>query len=109
MRNDTLNITDPNASDQGGLQALTLEEIRRKFAELQKEMEDKAFRQLKNSLMNYDFQKCPRIKKESFRDLDVGDIDLVRIAFIGPTGSGITSLIGKNSFFFFFSSNRNIH
>lgn len=85
-RNDTLNITDPNASDQGGLQALA---EWKKERELQKEIEE-----LQNSLMNYDFQKCPRIKKESFRDLDVGDIDLVRIAFIGPTGSGITSLIG---------------
>ena len=46
--------------------------------------------------MNYDFQKCPRIKEEAFQHLDVDDIDLMRIALIGPTGAGKTSLIGTN-------------
>ena len=48
--------------------------------------------------MNYDFQTSPRIKKESFRDLEVDDIDVLRIASIGPTGSGKTSFVGKNVF-----------
>ena len=60
--------------------------------------EEQAFCQLQNDLMNYDFQTCPRIKKESFRDLDVDDLDLIRIALIGPTGSGKTSFVGKKSF-----------
>ena len=58
--------------------------------------EEISFRQLKDALMNYDLQQCPRIKKESFRDLDIGDMDGVRIALIGPTGSGKTSFIGKS-------------
>ena len=45
--------------------------------------------------MNYDFHKCPRIKKEAFQDLVVDDIDLIRIAVIGPTGAGKTSLLGE--------------
>ena len=53
---------------------------------------------LLHELMNYDFHKCPRIKKEAFQDLEVDDIDLVRIAVIGATSSGKTSLIGKNRF-----------
>lgn len=55
--------------------------------------EEKEFRELKSALMEYDFQLRPRIRKESFRDLDVSDIDLVRIALIGPTGSGKTSFV----------------
>ena len=51
--------------------------------------------QLRLELLNYDFHKCPRIKKESFQDLEVDDVDLIRIALIGPTGSGKTSLLGK--------------
>ena len=74
-------------------QAREREEAERK---LKDELE---FWQLKDSLMNYDFQTNPRIKKEAFRDLDVGDIDLVRIALIGPTGSGKTSFVGKKNFF----------
>ena len=58
--------------------------------------EEISFRQLKDALMNYDLQQCPRIKKESFRDLDIADMDGVRIALIGPTGSGKTSFIGKS-------------
>lgn len=48
--------------------------------------------------MNYDFHKCPRIKKEAFQDLVVDDIDLIRIAVIGPAGAGKTSLVGENRF-----------
>ena len=58
--------------------------------------EEESFCQLKDALMNYNLQESPRIKKESFRDLDIGDMDGVRIALIGPTGSGKTSFIGKS-------------
>ena len=51
--------------------------------------------QLRNELMNYDFHKCPRINKDAFQDLVVDDIDLIRIAVIGPAGTGKTSLVGK--------------
>jgi len=51
--------------------------------------------QLRNELMNYDFHKCPRINKDAFQDLVVDDIDLIRIAVIGPAGAGKTSLVGK--------------
>lgn len=61
--------------------------------------EEKEFRELKSALMEYDFQLRPRIRKESFRDVDVSDIDLVRIALIGPTGSGKTSFVGKRSIY----------
>ena len=64
-----------------------------------KQKEEERFCVLKDELMNYDFQKGPRIKKESFRDLMVNDIDVLRIALIGPTGSGKTSFVGKNLFF----------
>ena len=66
--------------------------------------EEKAFLQLKHDLMIYDFQICPRIKKESFTGLPVDDVDLIRIALIGPTGSGKTSFIGKNKFYLFEST-----
>lgn len=56
--------------------------------------EEESFCQLKDALMNYDLQESPRIKKESFRDLNIEDMDGVRIALIGPTGSGKTSFIG---------------
>ena len=59
-----------------------------------------ALPQLRNELMNYDFHKCPRIKKEAFQDLVVDDIDLIRIAVIGPTGAGKTSLLGERFFLF---------
>ena len=62
--------------------------------------EEKEFLELRNTLMNYDFQEFPRIKKESFRDLYVGDVGLIRIALIGPAGSGKTSFAGKNNFVF---------
>ena len=63
-----------------------------------KRKEEEDMLQLKNAMLNYDFQSCPRIKKESFKDLDVGDIEFIRIALIGPTGSGKTSFVGKNRF-----------
>jgi len=63
-----------------------------------KQKEEERFRKLKNELINYDFQTSPRIKKESFRDLVVDDISVLRIALIGRPGSGKTSLVGKNRF-----------
>ena len=61
-----------------------------------KQKEEERFYEHKDELMNYDFQTSPRIKKESFQDLNVDDIDMLRIALIGPTGSGKTSFVGKN-------------
>ena len=49
--------------------------------------------------MNYDFQECPRINKEAFQDLEVDDIDFVRIVVMGPVGAGKTSFVGENRFF----------
>ena len=70
--------------------------------------EREAVLQLRRELLNYNFHECPRIKKEAFKDLEVDDTDLIRIALIGPTGSGKTSLVGKSAcfylFFFSFSS-----
>ena len=63
--------------------------------EIDKKENEEALFQLRNELMNYDFHKCPRIKKEAFQDLVVDDIDLIRIAVIGPTGAGKTSLLGE--------------
>ncbi|XP_068685273.1 interferon-induced protein 44-like [Montipora capricornis] len=71
-----------------------LDEQKRKREEEEKKMkEEKEFLELQKALISYDFKERPRIKKESFRDLDVSDIDLVRIALIGPTGSGKTSFV----------------
>jgi len=56
--------------------------------------EEQRFRELKDELINYDFQTSPRIKKESFRDLEVEDINMLRIVLIGPPGSGKTSFVG---------------
>lgn len=64
-----------------------------------KQKEEERFCVLKNELINYDFQTSPRIRKESFRDLVVNDIDVLRIALIGPKGSGKTSFVGKNFVF----------
>ena len=64
-----------------------------------KQKEEEKFCQHKAELMKYDFQTSPRIKKESFQDLEVEDINVVRVALIGPTGSGKTSFVGKNMFF----------
>ena len=74
-----------------------LERQRLKREEEERKLKEKiSFHQLKVALMGYDLQQCPRIKKESFRDLDIEDMDGVRIALIGPTGSGKTSFIGKS-------------
>lgn len=59
-----------------------------------KRREEERLLQLRLELLNYDFHKCPRIKKEAFQNLDVDDIDLIHIALIGPTGSGKTALVG---------------
>ena len=75
-----------------------LECQRLKREEEERKLKEKiSFHQLKVALMGYDLQQCPRIKKESFRDLDIEDMDGVRIALVGPTGSGKTSFIGKSS------------
>lgn len=72
-----------------------LEKQRREREETERRLkEEEAFLKLKQELMMYDFQICPRIRKESFTDLQVADIDLIRIALIGPTGSGKTSFVG---------------
>ena len=73
----------------------------RKKSERDQKDEEKHL-QLRLELLNYDFHNCPRIKKESFQNLEVDDIDLIRIALIGPTGSGKTSLVGKNGCFYLF-------
>lgn len=74
-----------------------LDQQRREREEREREMKKfKAFLNLRKEMMDYNFRKCPRIKKESFTDLQVDDIDVIRIALIGPTGSGKTSFIGKN-------------
>jgi len=64
--------------------------------------EEARLRQLKLELLNYDFHTCPRIKKEAFQNLEVDDVDLIRIALIGPTGSGKTSLVGKSGCFSYY-------
>ena len=75
-----------------------LESRRLEREEEERKLKEKiSFHQLKVAMMGYDLQECPRIKKESFRDLDIEDMDGVRIALIGPTGSGKTSFIGKSS------------
>ena len=79
-------------------QRMRLDKKRREREENARRLkEEEAFLQLKQDLMMYDFQICPRIKKESFTGLQVDDVDLIRIALIGPTGSGKTSFIGKNN------------
>ena len=64
-----------------------------------RQKEEKRFYEHKGELMNYDFQTSPRIRKESFRDLNVDDIDMLRVALIGPAGSGKTSFVGENIVF----------
>ncbi|XP_020611796.1 uncharacterized protein LOC110050235 [Orbicella faveolata] len=56
--------------------------------------EEERFCKLKVALMNYDLQTNPRIKKESFRDLVVDDIDVLSVVLIGRPGTGKTSFIG---------------
>ena len=65
-----------------------------------KQKEEEKLLQLRLELLNYDFHKCPRIKKEAFQDLEIEDTDLIRIALIGPAGSGKTSLVGKSGCFY---------
>ena len=73
-----------------------LDRQRRQWEERERQQkEEEQFYGLKDALINYDFQTSPRIKKESFRNLEVNDIDVLRIALIGPTGSGKTSFVGK--------------
>lgn len=70
---------------------------RREAERLARELkEEEKMLKLKETLMNYDFQCRPLIRKEAFLDLQVDDIELIRIALIGPAGSGKTSFIGKN-------------
>nr|XP_058956333.1 uncharacterized protein LOC131783583 [Pocillopora verrucosa] len=68
---------------------------RREAERLARELkEEEKMLKLKETLMNYDFQCRPLIRKEAFLDLQVDDIELIRIALIGPAGSGKTSFIG---------------
>ena len=73
------------------------DEKRYREEEERKMKEEMDFRLLKDALLKYDFQQCPRIRPESFRDLDVSDVEVLRIALIGPTGSGKTSFVGKKA------------
>lgn len=66
--------------------------------------EEEAFLELQKKLMDYHFQTCPCIKRESFTGLPVDDIDAIRIALIGPSGSGKTSFIGRNKSLLFEST-----
>ena len=70
--------------------------------------EEEAFLELQKKLVDYHFQTCPWIKKESFTGLPVDDIDAIRIALIGPTGSEKTSFIGKNKSLHFVSTTQQI-
>ena len=84
---------------------MRLDKQRREREENERRLkEEEAFLQLKQDLLLYDFQICPRIRKESFTGLQVDDVDLIRIALIGPTGSGKTSFVGKNKFYLFEST-----
>lgn len=89
--------------EAGELARIDDEEQRKQRSEREekerKQKEEEKFCQHKDELMKYDFQTSPRIKKESFQDLEVEDINVVRVALIGPTGSGKTSFVGKNMFF----------
>ncbi|XP_022804667.1 uncharacterized protein LOC111341888 isoform X2 [Stylophora pistillata] len=62
--------------------------------EIEKRREEERLIKVRNELVNYDFHAGPRVMKESFRGLDVDDIDLIRIALIGPAASGKTSFVG---------------
>ena len=93
------------ALNEDGAQRMRLEKQRREREENARRFkEEEAFLQLKRELMMYDFHIRPRIRKESFTGLQVDDVDLIRIALIGPTGSGKTSFIGKNKFYLFEST-----
>ena len=70
--------------------------------------EEEAFLELQKKLMDYHFQTCLWIKKESFTGLPVDDIDAIRIALIGPRDSEKTSFIGKNKSLHFVSTTQQI-
>ncbi|KAJ7326033.1 hypothetical protein OS493_028756 [Desmophyllum pertusum] len=100
---ETVNRTDSKAHEQGqrrvqeenGMKELPAESgPPEALSDAQEREQKEGLLQRRHELKNYHFQKRPRIKKEAFKDLEVDDIDLVRIAVIGPTGSGKTSLIG---------------
>lgn len=92
-----LREVEERASYEDEAERRDLDQQRREREGREKEMKKfKAFLNLRKEMMDYNFRKCPRIKKESFTDLQVDDIDVIRIALIGPTGSGKTSFIGKN-------------
>lgn len=80
-----------------------LDEMKRERQQLDHQRHEREERervlQLRRELLNYNFHECPRIKKEAFKDLEIDDTDLIRIALIGPTGSGKTSLVGKSPCF----------
>ena len=91
-------------------QRMRLDQKRRERKENERRLkEEEAFLQLKQDLMMYDFQICPKTRKESFAGLQVDDIDLIRIALIGPLGSGKTSFIGKTKFYSFESTIKCFH
>ena len=91
-------------------QRLRLEQQRRERKENERRLkEEEAFLELKHDLMIYDFQIRPKTRKESFIGLEVDDIDLIRIALIGPTGSGKTNFIGKTKFYSFESTIKCFH
>ena len=83
---------DPRAWAKGQQEVRVEDEMR------EKKKKEQRFRELKDELINYDFQISPRIKKESFRDLEVEDINMLRLVLIGTPGSGKTSFVGKNRF-----------
>lgn len=63
--------------------------------EIEKRKEEERLIKPRSELVNYNFHACPRVMKESFRGLHVDDIDLIRIALIGPAASGKTSFVSK--------------
>ena len=100
-RQQALRDVQERARIQDDEQRRQLHHQRREMKEREKKRKhEERFRVLKDELINYDFQTGPRIKKEYFQDLMVNDISVLRIALIGPTGSGKTSFVGKNLVFF---------
>ena len=99
-RQQAMRDAQKSAKIENDAQRRQLELQRREREERErKQKEEERCCVLRDELINYDFQTSPRIRKESFRDLMVNDIDVLRIALIGPTGSGKTSFVGKNLFF----------
>ena len=91
-------------------QRMRFDQQRRERKENERRLkEEKALLQLKQDMIMYDFQICPKTSKESFVGLQVDDIDLIRIALIGPTASGRTSFIGKTKFYSFESTIKCFH